>query len=54
MSSRDFDLESFDNDVLIAVKVITFAWTKNDAEEEKKNFFYEMINLYFLNDEENA
>jgi Mg2+ and Co2+ transporter CorA len=54
MSSRDFDLENFDNDVLIIIKIIAFAWTKNDAKEKKKSFFYKMINFYFLNDEENA
>jgi hypothetical protein len=40
--------------MLITIKVIVFAWAKNDAEEKKKNFFYKMINFYFLNDEENA
>jgi hypothetical protein len=54
MSSRDFDLESFDNDILITIEIIAFAWARDDAKKKKKNFFYKMINLYFLNDEENA
>jgi hypothetical protein len=48
MSFHDFDVNLFSKNIIVDVKIIAFAQNREDAKKERRDFFYKLINIYFL------